>query len=170
MVCSIRQASRSAVWGSTPAATSWRVKNSVFRRSARLPPGLYRSSAGRSLHPSSGSRLFSRSSLHGIRWAWTSPCAGLHPRSAPSLSFSGVSAQPPGSPRRTHEVSRCPSFTISRPLSFFLFPTFPDKAVLAPAFADVYRNLTDGLGPTPGFDLRFGYMIVYETPRIRFCL
>lgn len=61
MVCSIRQASRSAVWGSTPAATSWRVKNSVFRRSARLPPGLYRSSAGRSLHPSSGSRLFSRS-------------------------------------------------------------------------------------------------------------
>ena len=30
MVCSIRQASRSAVWGSTPAATSWRVKKQCF--------------------------------------------------------------------------------------------------------------------------------------------
>ena len=32
MVCSIRQASRSAVWGSTPAATSWRGMNMEHKK------------------------------------------------------------------------------------------------------------------------------------------
>ena len=51
MMCSIRQASASAVLGSTPAAISCSVKSSVARRFFRQPRSLHRSDGESDLRP-----------------------------------------------------------------------------------------------------------------------
>lgn len=67
MLCSIRQASVSAVFGSTPAAMSLSRKSSAARRFFRQPPGLYRSDKESDLHPSSESRRLLGCLQHGTR-------------------------------------------------------------------------------------------------------